>query len=186
MLSFFSPINGGHDDGRQEGQHKAPYTACDSPDGKIGTVDKTRRQPITDDKTQTGNMNAESNKRLMQEIFAGLSKGNDQLFIDAMADEFQWHWMGSGQWSKIFNGKSSVLNELWAAVRTTLVPPYKVHAHRFLADAECVAIEASGENTTPDGKTYNNNYCWVCFLKDGKLVELHEYMDTDLVTRTFH
>jgi len=130
-------------------------------------------------------MSAQDNKQLMQAIFAELSNGNDQPLIDAMAEEFQWHWMGSGPWSKTFKGKSAVLGELWSAVRKTLVPPYKVIAHRFIADGEHVAIEASGQNDTPDGKQYNNSYCWVCRLSNGKLYELREYMDTDLVTKTF-
>ncbi len=130
-------------------------------------------------------MNTISNKQLMQDIFSELSKGNDKPFIDAMADDMQWTWMGSGQWSKTFKGKESVLNELWSAVKTTLIPPYKVTAHRFIADGDYVVIEASGENATPEGKAYNNKYCWVCRISEGRLHELHEYMDTELVTETF-
>ena len=93
--------------------------------------------------------------------------------------------MGTGQLSKTFKGKSSVLNELWAAVKTTLTPPFEVDAHRFIAEGDYVVIEASGRNNTPDGKPYNNKYCWVCRFAEGKLQELHEYMDTELVTATF-
>src|ERR1700753_3793394 len=106
-------------------------------------------------------MSADSNKKTMQYIFTELSAGNDQPFLDTMADEMQWHWMGSGQWNKTFNGKSEVINGLWAAVRQTLKPPYKVVASRFISDGDVVAVEAIGQNTTPDGKIYNNKYCWV-------------------------
>lgn len=128
---------------------------------------------------------AAENKRLMQGIFSALSEGDDQPFLDAMAEGMQWHWMGSGQWSKTFDGKTAVLNELWSAVRATLRPPYKAIPQQFIADTEHVVIEATGKNSTIDGKAYNNRYCWVCRIKDGKLWELREYMDTDLVTRTF-
>ncbi|HMF70032.1 MAG TPA: nuclear transport factor 2 family protein [Flavitalea sp.] len=130
-------------------------------------------------------MNTADNKKLMQFIFDELAKGNDQPFVEAMADDMQWTWMGSGQWSRSFVGKQSVLGELWSAVRATLKPPYKVIAHRFIADGEYVVVEASGQNTTPDGKSYNNKYCWVCRISEGKLHELNEYMDTQLVTETF-
>ena len=131
-------------------------------------------------------MSAVDNKQLMQDIFSELSRGNDAPFIDAMAEDMQWKWMGSGQWARVFDGKKVVLDELWSAVRATLVPPYKAVAHRFIADDDYVVVEASGQNTTPDGKTYNNKYCWVCRIGEGKLKELREYMDTDLVTRTFN
>ncbi|GAB4014295.1 nuclear transport factor 2 family protein [Spirosoma koreense] len=130
-------------------------------------------------------MSATANKHLMATIFAHLAKGNDQPFLDAMADDMQWRWMGSGRWAKTFQGKQSVVNDLWGAVRTTLLPPYKAMATRILADEEYVVVEASGDNRTPDGKIYNNRYCWVCCIRDGKLRSITEYMDTELVTTTF-
>jgi len=125
------------------------------------------------------------NKKLMQGIFDELSEGNDSLFIEAMADEMKWVWMGSGLSSKTFHGKSEILVGLWSVVRQTLKPPYKVLANNFIADGDYVTIEAVGQNSTPGGKTYQNKYCWVCRIMDGKIYELKEYMDTDLVTKTF-
>lgn len=125
------------------------------------------------------------NKELMQDIFAELSKGNDTPFIKAMADDMKWIWMGSGQWSKTFDGKNEILGKLWSAVQQTLTPPYKVLAKNFIADGEYVAVEAVGQNSTPDGRNYHNKYCWVCRIVEGKIYELKEYMDTQLVTETF-
>lgn len=131
-------------------------------------------------------MSAAENKQLMGEIFTELSKGNDEPFVEAMADEMQWIWMGSGQWSKNFNGKKEVMGQLWSAVRKTLKPPYKVHAKNIIADGDYVVVQAVGENTTPQGNEYQNKYCWVCRIVDGKIYELKEYMDTQLVTETFN
>lgn len=131
-------------------------------------------------------MNSGSNKLIIQDIFEALAEGNDGPFIDAMADDFQWTWMGSGALDKSFIGKKTFLEELWQAVRTTLIPPFIVKAQNIIADDHCVVIEAIGENKTPDGKIYNNKYCWVCLMKDGKIHKLREYMDTALVIRTFN
>ena len=130
-------------------------------------------------------MSAEENKKMMQYIFSELSKGNDKPFLDAMAEEMQWHWMGTGQWSKTFEGKSSVINELWSAVKASITQPSKVVPRRFIADGDYVAVESTGYNTTTDGKQYNNQYCWVLVIKGGKIYELNEYMDTELVTQAF-
>lgn len=131
-------------------------------------------------------MSALENKQLMQDIFFELSKGNDKPFIEAMSDDMQWNWMGTGQWSKTFKGKSTVINELWAAVKTTINQPFKLFANLIIAEGDYVVVEANGHNTTPDGKIYNNKYCWVCRIAEGKLQELNEYMDTELVTETFN
>jgi ketosteroid isomerase-like protein len=130
-------------------------------------------------------MNIPDNKKLMENIFIELSNGNDRLFIDAMADEIQWIWMGSSQWSKTFHGKTEVLGNLWSAVRQTLKPPYKIIANNIMADGDYVTVEATGQNSTPNGGVYHNKYCWVCRIVGGKIYELKEYMDTDLVTKTF-
>lgn len=128
---------------------------------------------------------ATDNKQLMQDIFSELSKGNFKPLFDVMAEDMQWTWMGTMQWSKTFKGKESVVNELFGAVKTTLTEPYKDVAHRFIAEGDYVVVEHSGQNTTPDGRPYNNKYCWVCRFAEGKLHSLHEYMDTELVTATF-
>jgi ketosteroid isomerase-like protein len=125
------------------------------------------------------------NKQLMQTIMAELCLGNDQPLIDAMAEDMQWHWMGTGPWAKSFIGKSSVVNDLLTAARTAIIPPAKAIVHRILADGDYVIAECTGQNTTTDGKAYHNNYCWVCRFADGQLKEINEYMDTQLVTETF-
>lgn len=131
-------------------------------------------------------MSAIDNKRLMQDIFSELSEGNLGPLFEAMADDVQWTWMGTMRWSKTFKGKESVVGDLFAAVKSTLAEPFKVVAHRFIAEGDYVAVESRGQNATPDGRTYNNGYCWVCRIYGGKLREVREYMDTELVTATFH
>lgn len=69
-------------------------------------------------------MSEMKNKELMQGICAELSEGKDTLFIEAMADEMKWIWMGSGQWSKTFDSKKEILGTLWSAVRETLKPKF--------------------------------------------------------------
>jgi uncharacterized protein len=103
-----------------------------------------------------------------------------------MANDMKWIWMGSGQWSKTFDGKKAILEQLWAAVKTTLVTPFKATANHIIADEDYVAVEAGGQNKTPGGKKYENKYCWICRIREGKLHELREYMDTDLVSGAFN
>jgi ketosteroid isomerase-like protein len=43
-------------------------------------------------------------------------------------------------------------------------------------------IECRGRVTTKAGKPYNQTYCYVCRLADGKVRELTEYLDTEMVS----
>lgn len=77
-------------------------------------------------------MSAADNKRLVQDILAGLSTGNFEPLVEAMAEDMRWTWMGTMQWSKTFEGKTAVVNELLAAVKSTLTAPFKVVPHTFM------------------------------------------------------
>jgi ketosteroid isomerase-like protein len=126
-------------------------------------------------------MSAPENKQLLQNIFAELAQSNSRPFVDAMAEDFRWTMPGSNPWSKTYAGKAAVLNELFPALRRKMDRITTI-AHRFIADGDYVAVEARGANLTKAGVPYNNTYCFVFRLADGKLAELTEYMDTELVT----
>lgn len=124
-------------------------------------------------------------KKLVMDVMAALADGDDRPFLDAMHNDMKWTWMGSGGLSRTFDGKESVLHELWKSVKTDIAQPFRVTATLILAEGDHVVVEGVGNNKTPNGKEYNNRYCWVMKISDGKIVELKEYMDTDLVRRTF-
>jgi ketosteroid isomerase-like protein/pimeloyl-ACP methyl ester carboxylesterase len=127
-------------------------------------------------------MSAAENKRLMQEIFSELSKGNGKPFVESMADDFCWTIAGKTTWSGIYRGKEAVLTELLGPLFSRFADRYMNTAHRFIAEGDYVVVECQGRVTTKEGRPYNNTYCWVCRIGGGKLRELTEYMDTELVT----
>jgi uncharacterized protein len=126
-------------------------------------------------------MGTAENKKLLEDIFSGLSQGNSSLFVESMDESFQWIVTGHTKWSKTYAGKQTVLRELMGALQTALAGRIRVTGTRFVADGDIVVVEAKGSNTTKAGKPYNNNYCFVFRLVEGKLQELTEYMDTQLV-----
>jgi uncharacterized protein len=126
-------------------------------------------------------MTAAENRKLMQEIFAGLANRDGTLLIERMSDDFRWTNIGTNKWSGTFDGKEAVLRDLLAPLRANLVERSRTVAHRFIAEGDCVVVEARGDNVTRAGKPYNNEYCFVFRLSDGKIREVKEYADTALV-----
>ena len=51
------------------------------------------------------------------------------------------------------------------------------------AENERVAVEVSGEAVHASGKPYNNKYHFLLTIKNGKILELKEYMDTQLAAK---
>src|SRR5215472_5739450 len=129
-------------------------------------------------------MSATENKQLMQEIFAALAEGNSRPLVDAMAEDFRWTVTGTTKWSKTYSGKQAVLTELFGTLRSRIAGHIRTIADRVIAEDDCAVVEAHGDNTTIAGKPYNNRYCFVFRLSGGKLQEVTEYMDTELVKAT--
>jgi ketosteroid isomerase-like protein len=127
-------------------------------------------------------MSATENKQLLQYIFAQLSQGNSKPFVDSMADNFRWIVTGHTRWSRTYDGKQCVLTELFGALRSRIAGNITTTAHRFIAEDDFVVVEAQGSNTTKAGTPYDNTYCFVFRTSEGKLHEVTEYLDTELVT----
>lgn len=125
---------------------------------------------------------AADNKRLMQHVFAELAQGNSRPFVEAMVEDFSWIMMGRTAWSRRYDGKQTVIAELFGPLRQCISGRIKTVAHRFIAEEDSVVVLARGDNVTASGQPYCNDYCMVCRLRDGKLVELIEYLDTEKVT----
>lgn len=124
----------------------------------------------------------ESNRAIVTGIMEALSRGERQPFADAMADDFTWHMMGTTAWSGTFAGKTEVRQRLIAPLFTQFGSHYTNTPKRILADGEFVVVESRGNVTTKTGKPYSNTYCMVIRMRDGKMVELTEYLDTELVS----
>ena len=122
----------------------------------------------------------------VRRIMDALVRANDRRpLFDAMAEDVTWRWMGVSQWSKTFEGKRKVLDELFGGVDATLSDSSSGQVHEIIAGGDHVVVEHAGRSETPDGRQYNNNYCWVFAFRDGLIREVREYMDTQLVTETF-
>lgn len=126
-------------------------------------------------------MSAARNKKLLQDVFSELSQGNGAPFLESLAEDVCWTIVGTTAWSRTYRGKQAVLTELLAPLRARLAHRNRVTAHRFIAEDDYVVVEARGRVATRTGVPYNNTYCWIFRMAQGKVSELTEYMDTQLV-----
>jgi hypothetical protein len=129
-------------------------------------------------------MSTAENKQFLQRIFAETAKGNGRPFAEALADDACWTIIGSTAWSRTYQGKQDILNNLLRPLGAQLASQMVIAPQRFIAEDDLVVVEARGHNTTQANQPYNNSYCWVCRLRDGKIVELTEYADTQLIEST--
>jgi ketosteroid isomerase-like protein len=126
-------------------------------------------------------MGAAENKELLRNAFTEVAKGNGRVFVDLLADDVRWTIIGTTAWSRTYEGKQSVLDDLLRPLSEQLRGRNIIAAHRYIAEDDLVVVEGRGRNSTVDGVRYHNEYCWVFRLVDGRVRELTEYADTQLI-----
>ena len=128
-------------------------------------------------------MDAAENKALMQQVFDELAEGNGRPFVEVLADDVRWRIIGSTEWSGTWHGKPAVQAKLLDPLFAQFGTRYRSKAIRLIAEDDYVVIECRGDVTTKLGRPYRNTYCYVCRLEGGKVRELTEYCDTELLTK---
>lgn len=127
-------------------------------------------------------MTAAENKRLLQHAFDELATGNGRPFMDALGEDVRWTIIGTTAWSRTYEGKRAVRDELMRPLFAQFADTYTNTATRIVAEDDVVVVECRGKATTKAGKPYNQAYCYVCRLVGGKVRDLTEYLDTEVVT----
>jgi uncharacterized protein len=113
------------------------------------------------------------------------AKGLDQM-LAAMTDDVRWTIMGSTKYSHTMNGKKEIVDKLLHPIFAELESMGSNHVDNVIAEGDFVVVQqhATGRKTKT-GNPYNNSYCLVYKVIGGKIKEITEYLDTELVTAAF-
>jgi uncharacterized protein len=130
-------------------------------------------------------MGAIENKEMIRTMFAELGKGNADAFLGAMSDDVKFTLIGNTKFSGVFNGKQEFIAKVLAPLGAALENGLVITPDNLIADGEFVAMQSRGKSTAKNGRPYNNTYCHVFRITNGKIREVTEYLDTELVTSVF-
>ena len=128
-------------------------------------------------------MSAADNKKLVQQVYADAANRSGTTFVDYLADDACWIVTGQYSWSQQFRGREAIMNGLMGHFRSLFAERPRTIGYNFIADGDFVAVEARGDNVTKTGLRYDNQYCMVFRIENGKIREVKEYCDSSLVER---
>jgi ketosteroid isomerase-like protein len=113
------------------------------------------------------------------------AKGLDEM-LAAMSDDVRWTIMGSTKYSHTMNGKKEIVDKLLHPIFAEMESMGSNHVDNVVAEGDYVVVQqhATGRKTKT-GNPYNNSYCLVYKVIGGKIKEITEYLDTELVTAAF-
>jgi len=123
----------------------------------------------------------EQNKEIVRRAIAAISRGDMEGFLADTADDVTFSVMGT--MFPPMQGKQKVLKGLRNALVARLENGGAIvmTIENLIAEGDYVAEQSRGKARTKDGKDYNNTYCRVWRITDGKIRVMQEYLDTELV-----
>ncbi len=130
-------------------------------------------------------MSIAENKRIVRTFYDAANRGDTEGFLGQLADDVTWTNIGSTKYSGTHIGKNDLTARLLGPLFGQLKAGIAATIHNLIAEGDFVVVQLSGQSETKDGRPYNNTYCHVFRIRDGKIGEVTEYLDTELVTAVF-
>jgi uncharacterized protein len=123
------------------------------------------------------------NETLVRDFFATLGAGDLEALRPLLHADASWEATGKSiPGAGITRGRDTIIDDFLGPVRGLFAPgDPKVIVKRTIAQGAFVAAETEGVGTLASGKPYHNRYAWVIEIKDGKVFQLREYMDTHYI-----
>lgn len=122
-------------------------------------------------------MGIAENKKIVRKISSG-----DVGLLDFWADDGVWIIPGLAT----YRGKREIAEKLIGPVTDLMASMGSVEVGNMIAEGDYVVVEQQAKDRmTKIGKPYNNTYCMVYKILDGKIVQLTEYCDTALAKSVF-
>ena len=118
-------------------------------------------------------------------MYEEVSRGDSRPLVEALSDDVVWTIIGSTPLSGTYRGKKAVIEGLFGGLREVLASPVVFSIERVIEEGEHAVLIATGATTAVTGRPYNNSYCIVARVVDGRFVELIDYVDTELVRALF-
>jgi uncharacterized protein len=128
-------------------------------------------------------ISAEANKKLVQQVYTDSANRSGTTFADNLAEDAVWIVTGQYSWSHEFRGRDAIQNGLMGHFRSFFAVRPRTVAFNFIAESDYVVVEARGDNVTKAGLRYDNQYCMVWRIENGKIKLIKEYCDSALVER---
>jgi len=125
-------------------------------------------------------MSIETNKELVTNFWSAFAKGDIKTAFASLSDEVSWLIPGNLPISGLRKGKPEILN--FARHAAKMFPSgLKSELRRIYGDGDTVLIEMVNRGQLFNGRDYENDYCFVFEIENGKIRRVREYVDTQKV-----
>jgi ketosteroid isomerase-like protein len=123
---------------------------------------------------------ADDNRKIVAAFLDAMSRGDTAAILDAYAEDGCVWTMGN----TLISGKygKAQIREFADGIYDAFPQGLSFEVLGMVAEGDKVAVEAESDGLHASGVNYHNHYHFLFTLRDGKVVQLKEYMDTELAT----
>jgi uncharacterized protein len=125
----------------------------------------------------------EANKAVVRKFWRAFSASRFDEALDLLDADATWWVAGTTDISGTYTKPQ--FSELVTGIAEGTDGGIQVTPTNFTAEGDRVAMEAESYGRLKNGKLYNNLYHFQHVLRDGKLVAIREYLDTQHVQDVF-
>ncbi len=126
-------------------------------------------------------MSTETTRTLIEDFYTALRKGDRPRLMELLAPDAVWIPPVSAPVPRT-EGAKAIVDALGGQVvrdMFDLSKPFGLEIRRVIADGDVAVVQQRLTATAKaTGKAYDNQYCWVYEVRDGRIAVLEEYADT--------
>ena len=130
-------------------------------------------------------MGVAENKKIVESFYAAGNRGDFDACVALISDDVTWTNMGSTSLSGTYRGKAELMERLLGPLFGQLKAGISSSIDNLIGEADYVVALTSGTAETTDGRPYNNKYCQIIRIQNGKFIEVTEYFDSELASSIF-
>jgi hypothetical protein len=128
-------------------------------------------------------MSLEKNKKLAVNLMKAISAGDLERAAALMTDDVRW-WSAGTTVASGSRTRQQVM-DLAAGVFSLAEGPLVFTFGDVVAEGDRVVVEATSRMNLKSGIVYANQYLVLFRMRDGKISEVREYMDTEYFSSVF-
>jgi uncharacterized protein len=131
-------------------------------------------------------MSTEATRSTVEAFYAALTSGNREGTRALLSDDCVWVPPATAPFDTMKGGDDIAAELGGRVVKRTFdtSKPFALDVRRILADGDVAVVQQRLTATAKaTGQHYDNQYCWVYTVQDGKIVHMEEYADTLLASR---
>ena len=124
-------------------------------------------------------MGIEQNKQVVRDFIAALERADGDEIADFFTEDGTSWTLGTLPFSGVH--RPSEIRVLSKSILHAFPKGLRFTIHTLTAEEDRVAVEAESDGIHESGKPYRNTYHFLFHVRNGKVAEFREYLDTMLI-----